>query len=162
MAPRFTATLALVLAVGAGCGTPSGDAAGDPPPPAECPASVVPATARPSQTRDGALVTGRPSRALLCRYAATGATRPLTGTDEVDAGRVSAVVAALNALPAWEPASGEDGGCLLGEQAWYEIVVGYPDRPPAVLDVSPDCGVVSGGGAVRRMPSLTALLGLWA
>lgn len=112
----------------------------------------------PVATRRGNLVPPGATEAILCEYPFRAPDpMPLGSTYRV-ATTADAVVDLLNRAPETRP---PDVECLLGGTTDYNIVLGYPDRQPAVVHVR-SCAVDQ-GRAVRYevgLDRLTALFGV--
>nr|MDT0656931.1 hypothetical protein [Micromonospora sp. DSM 115978] len=112
----------------------------------------------PAATRRGNLVPPGASEALLCVYPFRAPNpMPLGSTHRIVTG-VDAVVDLLNRAPESRPPGVE---CLLGGTTAYNVVLGYPDRRPAVVHVR-NCAVDQ-SGAVRYevgIGRLTTLFGV--
>ncbi|GLZ29706.1 hypothetical protein Lesp02_18960 [Lentzea sp. NBRC 105346] len=58
-----------------------------------------------------------------------------------------AIVESLNSMG---PAKPNEAGCFLALRTQYRLLIDYPDRPTAVVDVDMNCALVSSGDAVRE------------
>ncbi|SDY40601.1 hypothetical protein SAMN05444365_102165 [Micromonospora pattaloongensis] len=109
-------------------------------------------------TRTGTLVAPGATTALLCVY-------PFVSTDPMPLGKThtakdpAGVAKLLNTAPDTPPAPNLDSSCLAGGKEQYLFVLGYPNRPPAVVTVG--CGTVESGGVVRYDAPLKELLAFW-
>jgi hypothetical protein len=123
-----------------------------------CPSTWDPAEPAPP-TRGGALVPEGAAEALLCRYPVP-LDPPSTPGQQV-LGTVQAIsdpaelIAYLNGLPTSRPPQTESG-CTAAAGTQHTIVVGYPDRPPAVVRLV-SCALEQGGN-VRYDADLRVLV----
>jgi hypothetical protein len=147
------ATFGLLLAV-AGCGeaaaitgpTPDDPVLEYPARGASAPALCPPVweSAPPLPRRGGLLVPEGGTEALLCRYPLPAGPGPqiLGGVRALADPR--ALIAYLNGLPSLASVPpGVEAGCPPVGRTQHTIVIGYPDRPPAIVRL--DCGVEQGG-----------------
>ncbi|GAA2340886.1 hypothetical protein [Dactylosporangium salmoneum] len=133
---------------------PEVPAAGSPSP-ASCPATWDDTFVRPQ--RRGPLVPREPSEALLCTYAFTPE-RPLrlSATHRL-AGDATRVAGYFNGLTTRRP---EGTSCSLEGHTEHIVVLGYPDRAPAVV-TDRQCAWDQAGG-VRYLADLRTVTGFWA
>lgn len=154
--------LAITLVTVSACGQgedltkgPEVPAVGSPTPPV-CPASVTDDVA-PTNTRKGPLVPSGATEALLCSYRfAAPEPAPLTATHRLTTGAAE-VVAYLNGLSTSQP---EGAACVMSGVTQHVVVVGYADRPAAVV-YAHICGGWEQAGAVRYGGDIRTVTAFW-
>ncbi|MFI6260943.1 hypothetical protein [Micromonospora sp. NPDC051006] len=129
------------------------------PGPPTCPATFVKQTPIKA-SRDGDLVPGGGSTALLCVYVfpRTGPEYPLRQTIPLAADKVDGLVDYLNTLDSTDL---ENSACTFIGHDQYQVILGYADETNVTVRVDYNCGTVSAAGAVRRLGGAKKLLGFW-
>lgn len=125
------------------------------PTPAACPATWT--SDRPSSTRtSGPFVPNGATEALLCSYPPLGRpTLPVGDVHTLTTG-VGDIVDYLNGLPATEKAG---AACAAYQSTEHVVVLGYPDRPPAVVFLR-ECSLDQ-SGQVRYQGDIKKITGFW-
>jgi hypothetical protein len=126
------------------------------PSPAICPPQWELVDKPPVASRDGNLVPGGATKALLCSYRPNGPHPLPLGATHTLTTNVDTLIGYLNGLPSAPP---KNEGCMLGGTTEHVIVFEYPDRQPAVV-YDRNCGWDQ-GGAIRYDGDIKKITGYW-